>query len=72
MRPSQYLSNQFIAAFSTEKVPEAGFSGLNTRSGDLIRLELKGLLAGYSPRFFVNVCADNIIEIRESSVSRYE
>ena len=55
-----------------EKVPGAGFSGLNTRSGDAIRLELKGLLAGYSPRFFVNICSDNIVEIRESGVSRYE
>jgi hypothetical protein len=72
MRPQQYLSNQFIAAFSMEKVPGAGFSGLNTRSGDAIRLELKGLMAGYSPRFFVNICSDNIVEIRESGVSRYE
>ena len=55
-----------------EKVPGAGFSGLNTRSGDAIRLELKGLTAGLAPRFFVNICSDNIVEIRESGVSRYE
>ena len=72
MRPVQYLTNQFVAAFSMEKVPGAGFSGMNTRSGDAIRLELKGLYAGYSPRFFVNICSDNIVEIRESGVSRYE
>ena len=72
MRPVQYLTDQFIAAFSLEKVPGAGFSGLNTRSGDAIRLELKGLYAGYAPRFLVTICSDNIVEIRESGVSRYE
>ena len=52
IRPHQYLRDQFIAAFSMEKVPGAGFSGLNTRSGDTIRLELKGLNPGYADRFF--------------------
>ncbi len=55
-----------------EKVPGAGFSGLNTKSGDAIRLELKGLLGGWADRFFVTIASDNIVEIRESSVSRYE
>jgi hypothetical protein len=72
MRPSQYLSDQFIAAFSLEKVPGAGFSGINTRSGDALRLEMKGLLPGHADRFFVHLCSDNIVEIRENSVSRYE
>jgi hypothetical protein len=72
IRPQNYLTNHFISAFSMEKVPGAGFSGLNTKSGDAIRLELKGLLGGWADRFFVTIASDNIVEIRESSVSRYE
>jgi hypothetical protein len=34
--PSQYRNDHFIIGIDTEKILEAGFTGLNTRAGDLM------------------------------------
>jgi hypothetical protein len=34
--PDQYKTDHFIIGIDTEKILEAGFTGLNTRSGDLM------------------------------------
>jgi hypothetical protein len=34
--PDQYRTDHFIIGIDTEKILEAGFTGLNTRSGDLM------------------------------------
>ena len=39
----QYRSHAFIVAFDTEKQTNAGFSGLNTRAGDLITIKASGM-----------------------------
>ena len=40
---SEYRSHKYIVAFDTEKQTNAGFSGLNTRAGDLITIKYQGL-----------------------------
>ena len=37
----QYQDNHFICAVDTEKVIEAGFTGLNTKQGDLMTIRCK-------------------------------
>ena len=37
----EYKSNKFVIAIDTEKVVEAGFSGLNTRARDLLTVKFK-------------------------------
>jgi hypothetical protein len=39
----EYRSHKFIVAFDTEKQTNAGFSGLNTRAGDLITIKCSNL-----------------------------
>ena len=39
----EYRSHKFIVAFDTEKQTNAGFSGLNTRAGDLITIKCNNL-----------------------------
>jgi hypothetical protein len=39
----EYRSTHFIVAFDCEKITNAGFSGYNTRAGDLITLKINKL-----------------------------
>ena len=73
----QYRSYKFIASIDTEKVLEAGFTGLNTRAGDLLTIKVKPLdsaaMATSKPtKFFTVLHSDNILEIKESGVTVFD
>ena len=75
----QYRSYKFIASIDTEKVLEAGFTGLNTRAGDLMTVKVKpidsssGGMASLQPiKFFTVLHSDNIMEIRESGITVFD
>ena len=40
----EYRSSKFILAFDCEKMTNVGFSGLNTRTGDLITIKMLNLI----------------------------
>ena len=70
---AQYLGDHFIAGIDTEQVIEAGFTGLNTKQGDLMTIRAK---AANSPdptkpffpasKIYIIRHTDNILEIRET------
>ena len=71
----QYRSYKHIIAIDTEKVLEAGFTGLNTRAGDLMTIKVKpldvsstGMGALKPTKFYTILHSDNILEIKESGV----
>jgi len=82
----QYEADTFIIGIDTEKVPGAGFTGLNTKSGDLITIKVKaqqvrasgggtepGILSSEMPtNMFITLFSDNIMEIRDTGVSVYD
>ena len=73
----QYRSHKFIASIDTEKVLEAGFTGLNTRAGDLLTIKVKaldpaGMGATVPTKFFTVLHSDNILEIKESGVTVFD
>ena len=73
----QYRSYNFIASVDTEKVLEAGFTGLTTRAGDLMTVKVKPLdstdMATNKPTKFLTVLhSDNIMEIRESGITVFD
>ena len=76
----QYRSYKFIASIDTEKVLEAGFTGLNTRAGDLLTIKVKPLdsagmgtsSADKPTKFFTVLHSDNILEIKESGVTVFD
>jgi hypothetical protein len=82
----QYQKDTFIIGIDTEKVPGAGFTGLNTKSGDLITIKVKaqqvrgdgvgtesGILSSEMPtNMFITLFSDNIMEIRDTGVSVYD
>ncbi len=75
----QYRSYKFIASIDTEKVLEAGFTGLNTRAGDLMTVKVKPIdssssgMGSLQPvKFFTVLHSDNIMEIRESGITVFD
>ena len=77
MTGTQYRDYKFIAAIDTEKVLEAGFTGLNTRAGDMMSIKAKAVDSsemGTTPadkptKFFTVLHSDCVLEIRETGIS---
>lgn len=72
----EYRSTKLILATDCEKVLEAGFTGLNTRAGDLmtIRFDHKsGAMANRkADRVHIVLHSDQILEIRDSGVQVFD
>ena len=67
----QYRNDHFIIGIDTEKILEAGFTGLNTRAGDLMIVRIKpqnGSVADmplWCTSMFIMLHADMILEVRD-------
>jgi len=73
----QYRSYKFVSAIDTEKVLEAGFTGLNTRAGDLMTVKVKpvdsaGMGSTKPTKFFTVLHSDNVLEIRDTGVTIFD
>jgi hypothetical protein len=65
----EYRNWKFILAIDMERVLEAGFTGINTRAGDIlsVRFDHKSLVAkDYATSMHIVLHADVILEIRDS------
>ena len=68
---SQYRNSKLVLGIDTEKVLDAGWTGLNTRSGDLMRIVFEYRKAEdqrYGDRMHIVLHSDQIVEIRDSGV----
>ena len=76
--PLQYRSDHFIIGCDTEKALQAGFTGLNTRQGDLLSVKVKAmdkstLTAAYMPdTMFIVLHSDQIMEISDAGVQVFD
>jgi len=74
--PKQYRTDHFIVGVDTEKILEAGFTGLNTRSGDL--MVVRGKFAnsndatGWCNSIYMILHTDQILEIRDTGCQVYD
>ena len=77
----EYRSHKFIIGTDCEKVLDAGFTGLNTRAGDLMTVKLKyngkgtltnGTYANLADRLHIVLHSDQIMEIRDSGVQVFD
>ena len=77
----EYRDNKFILGTDCEKVLDAGFTGLNTRAGDLMSVKLKyndkgtlagGIYARLADRIHIVLHSDQILEIRDSGCQVYD
>ena len=76
--PLQYRNDHFIIGCDTEKALQAGFTGLNTRQGDLLSVKVKAmdkstLSAGQMPdTMFIVLHSDQIMEISDAGVQVFD
>ena len=77
----QYICDHFIVGFDTEKILEAGFSGLNTRAGDLMVIKAQGANNGsllnttwtdFATMLYVILHGDQILKIRDTASQVFE
>jgi hypothetical protein len=66
----QYRNDHFIIGIDTEKILEAGFTGLNTKAGDLMVVRGKGANANMTTQWansmYIILHTDQILEIRDT------
>ena len=76
--PGQYRQDKHIIGVQTSKLMSAGFTGLNTRSGDLMTLRVKGsggvtIPAAVQPTtLHVVLHSDQVLEIRDTGVQVFD
>ena len=76
--PLQYRNNKFIIGCDTEKALQAGFTGLNTRQGDLLSIKVKAmdksvLTAAKMPdTMYIVLHSDQIMEISDAGVQVFD
>ena len=74
--PAQYQSYKHIIGIDTEKVLSAGFTGLNTKAGDLMTVKFNGIPTGNAAilpdKLYIVMHADMIMNIRDTGVEVLE
>lgn len=74
--PSQYRNDHFIIGIDTEKILEAGFTGLNTRSGDLMIVRGKyansNSSTSWANAIYMILHTDQILEIRDTGCQVFD
>ena len=73
--PDQYRNDHFIIGVDTEKILEAGFTGLITKAGDLMVVRGKGangILPTWATQIYIILHTDQILEIRDSGVQVFD
>ena len=79
IKAPQYTKDKFVICAQTSKLAHAGFTGMNTRSGDLMTIKAK-LVGGSSStqaanlptEMFIALESDQIIEIRDTGVQVFD
>ena len=68
----EYRNNKFILAIDFERVIEAGFSGMNTRAGDILNVRFDHRdtdSSHYAHQMYIVLHADCIMEIRDGGIT---
>ena len=82
LSPLEYRDNKLIIGTDCEKVLDAGFTGINTRAGDLMTVKLKynssgtpdanGVYPRLADRLHIVLHSDQIMEIKDSGVAEFD
>ena len=72
-----YISNKFIFGISFEKMPESGWTGLSTKSGEQLLVKVSNADSSFvgadiASQMFITLQCQDIIEIRDVGVSVME
>lgn len=75
IQPEAYRNDHFIIGVDTEKILEAGFTGMNLRSGDLMLFRGKGnnaTMAQWAKTIYIILHTDQIVEIKDTGVQVFD
>ena len=72
-----YISNKFIFGLSFEKMPESGWTGLSTKSGEQLLVKVSNADSSFAEadiasQMFITLQCENVLEIRDVGVSVME
>ena len=67
-----YNRSNFFTGIDTEKVLQAGYTGLNTRNGSLLTLEMKDTGAVEPSKVFITMVADVIVNIKDNGCGIFD
>ena len=72
-----YTSNKFIFAMSFETMPEASWSGVNTKTGQILLIKLaavntSSISGDIASTMYITLMCENILEIRDIGCSIFE
>ena len=78
--PFAYRFNKFIIGIDCEKVLQAAYTGMNTKNGEMIRLNFTKLgtgnsnpvLASTAERIFTVLHCDTILNIKDTGVELFD
>ena len=70
----QYLDTHSIMGIDTERILEAGFTGINTRAGYLMTFRIKGANGNITTtlipaKIYITLQSDQILELRDSGAT---
>ena len=72
----QYRNDHFIIGIDTEKILEAGFTGLNTKAGNLMVVRGKGantnIQTQWANSMYIILYTDQILEIRDTGAQVFD
>ena len=77
----QYISNKFIFGISFEKMPESGWTGMSTKSGEHVIVKVSVADSGFqgvapnadiASQMFITLQCQNILETRDVGVTVME
>jgi hypothetical protein len=63
-----YISDTYVTVFDCKKVPFDNGTGMNSRSGDLIRIAINRLTPGIATQVHITFFAYAVVGVRESGV----
>ena len=72
---AEYRCRKFILGIDMEKVLEAGYTGINTRAGDLMNIRFDHAStnnATYATSMHIVLTSDQILEVRDSGVQVFD
>ena len=71
----EYRCRKFVMAIDMEKVLEAGYTGLNTRSGDIMNIRFDHAdttATNWATSMHIILTSDNILEVRDSGIQVFD
>jgi hypothetical protein len=73
----QYINNKFIFAMSFEKVPQSSWTGISTKSGQILIIKInandKSTITGdIASLMYITLVSEQILEIRDTGCSVYD